>query len=153
MDVTGVLAEVESHALALGLFDVVSLHEPKSAPGSGLTCAVWVQSLGPAPMQSGLDITTALLVLNVRIYTPMLASSPEAADSIDPKVTQALDALITAYSGDFSLGGKVRNVDLLGQSGTALSAQSGYMNQDGKLYRVVTITLPMVINDEWDQVA
>jgi len=34
-----------------------------------------------------------------------------------------------------------------------LSALAGYLNQDGKLYRVMTVTLPIIINDIWAQVA
>jgi hypothetical protein len=33
-----------------------------------------------------------------------------------------------------------------------LSAQAGYINQDGKLMRVMTIMLPLVVNDAWVQV-
>jgi hypothetical protein len=42
-------------------------------------------------------------------------------------------------------------VDLLGQFGTPLSAQAGYVNQDGRLFRIMTITLPLVVNDVWGQ--
>ena len=35
---------VQSHAMTLALFESVNTHEPKSAPGSGIRCAIWVQS-------------------------------------------------------------------------------------------------------------
>jgi hypothetical protein len=60
---------------------------------------------------------------------------------------------MAAYSGDFELGGNVRNVDLLGQASEGLTAQAGYLEQDGKLYRVMTINLPLIVNDVWNQVA
>lgn len=149
LNISGILDGVVSHAMALGMFERVNQHEPKNNPGLGLTCAVWVDRIGPAPTGSGLQSTTALLVFSVRVYTSMLA---EPQDMIDPNITAAVDALMAAYSGDFDLGGTVRNVDLLGQAGTPLSAQAGYLNLDGKLYRVMTITLPVVVNDVWDQV-
>ncbi|MET8987757.1 hypothetical protein ABZW49_20110 [Nonomuraea wenchangensis] len=77
----------------------------------------------------------------------------EPADAIDPAMLAALDALMSAYSGDFDLGGRIRNVDLLGQTGPPLSAQAGYLEQDGNTYRVFTVTLPLLINDVWDQEA
>jgi hypothetical protein len=75
----------------------------------------------------------------------------EPQDAIDPEMLNAVDVLFTAYNGDFDLGGEVRNIDLLGQFSNGLSAQAGYINVSGNNYRVMTITLPMVVNDAWSQ--
>jgi hypothetical protein len=150
LDIRTILDAVESHALASGFFSAVNGHEPKSAPQSGLTCAVWVEQIGPARGSSGLDSTSARLALNVRLYTPMV-SEPE--DAIDPDMMTALDALMAAYSGDFELDGLVRQVDLLGAYGDPLSARAGYLTTSGNEYRVLTITLPLIVNDLWEQVA
>ena len=82
---------------------------------------------------------------------PGLALKP--ADAIDPEIMDAVDVLFTAYSGDFDLGGTVRNVDLEGATGPGLSAQAGYLNQDGKLMRIMDIVLPVIVSDLWTQVA
>ena len=148
INATGILDSILSHALASGLFERVNGHEPKSAPGNGLSAAVWLDSIGPV-VSSGLAATSARLAVNVRLYTAMLA---DPQDAIDPNLIAAVDTLMTAYSGDFDLGGNVRNVDLLGQAGTPLSAQAGYLNQDGKLFRAMTILLPLIVNDVWEQV-
>lgn len=150
LGVVGITAAVQSHAQALGLFDVVTLHEPKSKPEAGLTCAIWADKIGPASGSSGLDSTTALVVMAVRLYTPMLQ---QPYDAIDSDMLAAVDALMGAYSGDLTLSGQLREVDLLGQFGTPLSAQAGYINQDSKIFRIMTITLPLVVNDLWEQVA
>lgn len=151
MDVQGIVDAVASHAEATGLFDGgVNTHEPKAKPANGLTCAVWADKIEPYAAASGLNATTGLVTLNVRIYTPFLQQPP---DAIDPAVMTAVDTLFTAYSGSFKLGGEVRNVDLLGQHGPGMSAQAGYVNQDGTIYRVMTIVLPLVVNDLWAQVA
>lgn len=139
---------MQSHALSTGLFESVNGHEPKSAPGTGLTAAVWSQRIGPAPRTSGLKATSGLVTFYLRIFQSMLMK-PE--DSIDPTVLDAVDSLFSAYSGDFSLGGLVRHVDLLGSSGTALSGEAGYLEQDGKRFRVMTITVPLIVNDLWTQ--
>lgn len=146
--VDDILSAVSSHALASGYFERVNTHEPKSAPGNGLSVAIWVQNIGPARGASGLSSTTVLLTFNARIFQSML-SDPQ--DMIDPNLMKALDALMAAYSGDFTLGGTVRNVDLLGQFGPGLGAEAGYIEQDKKLFRVITITLPLVVNDLWAQ--
>lgn len=149
IDGAGIMGAVADHALRSGLFERVNGHEPKNAPGNGLTAAVWVDYVGPV-LSSGLATTSARLVLNVRIYSSMLQ---DPQDAIDPNIIAAVDDLFEAYSGDFDLGGRVRNVDLLGSSGTALSAQAGYLEQDRKNFRVMTITLPVIVNDAWEQVA
>lgn len=147
LDIVTILDKVQSYAAATGFFDRVGTHEPKSAPGNGLTCAIWVQDIAPI-RSSGLNSTSGRLAFNVRLYNSMLA---EPQDQIDPNLMKALDALFTSYSGDFDLGGNVRHVDLLGAYGQALSAQAGYMNQDGKVFRVFVITLPLIIDDIWAQ--
>lgn len=150
LDIRTILDAVESHALASGFFQAVNGHEPKSAPQNGLTCAVWVEQIGPARGGSGLASTSTRLALFVRLYTPML-SEPE--DAIDPDLMTALDALLAAYSGDFELGGLIRQVDLLGTYGDPLGARAGYLTTSGAEYRVMTITLPLIVNDLWEQVA
>lgn len=149
LNTVAILDSAVSHAQASGLFESVNGHEPKMAPATpGLTCAVWADQIRPVPRASGLRATSGLLVLNVRIYQNMIS---EPQDAIDPAVVGAVDTLMGAYSGDFELGGNVRNVDLLGATQFSLSAQAGYINQDGRLYRVVTITLPVIVNDAWSQ--
>lgn len=136
-----------SHAQASGWFDQVTGHEPKNLPGGNLACAIWVDEVRPIPA-SGLAATSALVVLAVRLSTPMLA---EPQDEIDPTLLSAADALLAAYSGDFTFGGLVRAVDLLGAHGVALRGKAGYLNQDGVILRVFQITLPLIVNDLWAQ--
>jgi|RhiMetdeSRZDD1v2_1073273.scaffolds.fasta_scaffold225350_2 hypothetical protein len=138
-----------SHAMASGYFDRVNQHEPKSKPGRGLTCAIWIDRIEPARGRSGLAATSARVVFNVRVYTNML-QNPQ--DAIDPSVMVATDALFEAYSGDFELGGEAAYIDLMGSTqGHPLFAQSGYINIDNVVMRVMTITVPVIVNDAWTQ--
>lgn len=146
---TAILDALVSHAASLGLFERVNQHEPINAPGSGLTCAMWADTIGPVPAGSGLRATSARIVWYVRIYTSWLS---DPADTIDPLLMAAVDELMAAYSGDFTLGGLVRNVDLLGQSGISLTAAAGYIEHDSKVFRVFTVTVPVIVNDAWEQV-
>lgn len=148
IDIDAILGKVASHAAASGYFERVNLHEPKNSPNNGLSCAVWLDAITPVPTHSGLRATTGRVAFMVRVYTNMLSEPP---DFIDPTILKSVEHLMGAYSGDFELGGTVRNVDLLGMAGAPLQAQAGYLNQDGKLLRVMTITLPLIINDIWEQ--
>lgn len=150
LDIRTILSAVESHALASGYFADVNGHEPKSPPTSGITCAVWVEQIGPARGGSGLASTSSRLALYVRLYSSLVQ---QPADAIDPDLMDALDWLMGAYSGDFTLGDLVRQVDLLGTYGEPLSARAGYLAEGGSEYRVMTITLPLIVSDLWDQEA
>lgn len=148
MNIRGILDRVISHAMQCGYFDRVAGHEPKNAPGTGLSAAVWVDRIEPVDEASGLASTSVRLVVNVRVYGSMLA---EPQDAIDPNLFEAVDVLMAAYSADFTLGGTVRNVDLLGETGAGMFAQAGYLEIDRKLYRVMTITVPAIVSDAWTQ--
>lgn len=138
-----------SAASATGLFGRVEGHEPKGKPGNGLYAALWVSEIAPAVSGSGLNATAIRLEYSMRIGTNMLA---EPQDDIDPKVLVAAASMILAFSGDFQLGGYADWVDLLGARGAPLSARAGYLNQDGALYRVMVLTIPIIIDDVFAQV-
>jgi hypothetical protein len=138
-----------SVAAQLGTFRSVNLHEPKSAPGTGLRLAIWADSIQPLAEASGQASSSGYVVMLARAYGNMLAK-PE--DDIDPRLMKSATALIGAYSADFTLGGNVRNIDLLGMYGTKLGAQAGYITIASTMYRIMTVTVPCVVNDMWDQV-
>lgn len=149
LNTSAVLDAIVSHAMTLGLFETVNAHEVVSAPGHGLHAEIWADNIAPVPLASGLRVTAARVVWTVRIRGN---ADAQPRDLVDPNMMAAVDALMAAYSGDFDLGGLVRNVDLLGQTGVALAARAGYLQQDGKVFRIYDITLPVVINDVWEQV-
>jgi hypothetical protein len=144
-----VMDAVAAHAAATGWFDAVTNHEPKSAPGKGLSAAIWVEEVAPIPGRGGLDKTSVLVTFSVRLATSMTS---EPQDDIDPNLLAAFDDLMRAYTGDFTLGALVAQIDLLGSySQGGMRGKGGYLNQDGLLLRVFEITLPLVVDNLWDQ--
>lgn len=140
-----------SHAAATGHFDQVQQGEFTGAPGNGLACAVWVDSADP--VTSGLASTSMRIVLAVRIYHNAFTETP---DVIDPAAVDAVDTLLAEYIGDFTLGGVLRMVDIRGAHGVPLRVEAGYVTigagansggTSGRTYRVMTIMLPLIIND------
>jgi hypothetical protein len=146
-----VFDKIVSYAMATGRFDVVNQHEPKNSPGTGMTCALWVQSISPT-RTSGLAMTSGVVMLNARVYTSFRS---QPFDMIDPNVMSATCDIIGALSGDFDLGGvaNVRAVDLLGMAGTPMQATAGYVEIDKQMLRVMTITIPVLVNDMFSQEA
>lgn len=133
-----------------GYFDRINTHEPRRKPGKGLTAAIWPLSITPLPLASGLNVTSALVVFTGRSYMNM---HTEPNDMIDVWMLRANSNLMRAFSGDFTLGGLIRNVDLLGNFGTPLSLVSGYLDQDKAKFRIIDLTIPCVVNDVWTQAA
>lgn len=143
--------KIVSYALGTGRFDTVNQHEPKNSPGSNMLCSVWVQSIKPVRM-SAMNATSGLVTFQSRIYTNFRS---EPFDMIDENVMSATADMMNTMSGDYDFGedANVRAIDLLGMSGTALSAQAGYVEIDRVMYRVMTITIPIIINDMFLQEA
>lgn len=153
--VTAIYDALLSHAQSLRLFEATTDHEPLSPPGTGLSCAIMLGPLEPV-RAGGLAATSGRLEFQVRIYSPRL-SLP--ASGVDRALLKAVTTLMNAYTGDFDLltgniaAGLVRMVDLLGAYGQPLRGSPGWLVQDGAHYRVYEITLPLVLNDIWGQVA
>jgi hypothetical protein len=137
-----------SAAKKLGVFESVITHEPKSKPVSLPACAVWTQQLVPVAAVSGLAATSGRLELRARIYLNFL-SKPE--DRIDLDLVRFTSLLFGAYTGGFTLGGQVMEVDLLGAHGASLSATAGYIDHDSTMFRVMECTVPVIITDLWTQ--
>lgn len=150
LDVAGLFAAVESHASTLGVFERVNTSEPKSPPGKGLSCAIWVAAVTPVAAASGLDSVSTLVLMMLRILKPMLQ---QPYGQIDPDLLTATDVVMAAYSGSFTLDGHVRNVDLLGAHGMPMAGRSGYVTIDKQMFRIMDISLPLIINDLWNEVA
>ncbi len=148
--VNALYISVVSQLETLGIFETVNSHEPKSAPGSGARAVCWIQSMKPVGAASGLAALSGVVMLNIRIYSNFIQ---QPQDMIDPDITTATATVMNVFSTGFTLGGTVREIDLLGMYGMAMEATSGYLNQDNRIYRVMTITLPVVINDMFSEVS
>lgn len=143
-----VITAAIDHLQQTGLFESVQDHESTSASTGGLTADVWVSKIAPLPAQSGLNVTSAILTLTVRIYLNAMAP---AAGSLEQTITGAADTLLIAYSAAFTFDDTVSWVDLLGQYGTPLSSIGGYVSVGDVFFRCMTITVPCVIDDVWPQ--
>ena len=151
-DFEGIIAALISMAQTTGKFENVAGAEFKNAPGPGATAALWFDGLDPLPEASGLSSTTMRFAMMMRIYLPSVV---EPSDGIDPLVIAAAGAMFSALIAAFTLGGLIRNVDIFGEHGDRLHARPGWLpfGSDGGKYRTVDITIPMIVNDEYDQAA
>jgi hypothetical protein len=143
-----IVGSIMTYALGTNRFDSVNAHEPKSSPGNGISCAIWVQTIR-ALKASGQASVSGLVVFNARVYKSFVS---EPFDMIDPAVMAAISDLIGAMCGDFEFGDDtvdVRMLDVLGANGTPMGAEAGYIEIDRSMYRIMTLTVPLVVNDMW----
>lgn len=153
-----ILSAVESHVAASGHVEQVmrfdprnpDTYEPINPAQLGVNAAIWVQAVGVVPAASGLDVVTGKVDVTVQLYT---RKDTPPLELVDPRMVEAVDALFAAYCGDFTLGGLVSWVDLLGAHGQALEARAGFLTEDETLYRIYRIELPLVLADVWAEVA
>lgn len=147
--VSDICSQLISHAKRLGLFQRVTFHEPKAAPGNGLTCAIWATSYTPVDYVSGLDTTSMRLELMARIFCEFKAQ-PE--DRIDTRILDATSKLVESFTGDIQLGGETSyGIDLLGAYGDGLGARWGFVEVDRKNYRIADLIIPVIIPDIYAQ--
>lgn len=131
-----------------GRYERGSAHEPTSAPGKGLTFAVFMSAETPI-LDSSLNSTSTVLVWTIQSRLP-ITYKPE--DQIDLKLSGAARDLCRRIAGDFDLDiADVRSIDIRGRYGVPLAWKSGYLFQDSIWYRVFDVSVPVVINDAWPE--
>jgi hypothetical protein len=156
LDIPGLQAAVCSVAERVGHLATVDGHEPREAPGSEMHAAFWLLSIRPSGGKvSGLASAATVVTFLGRLYVPAGDGSNLPYDEIDTALLAATDRLMAAFIGKFTLGGMVRNVDVFGEVSPGLSADAGYVafgGNNGKKFRVMTITLPLIVNDMYEEV-
>jgi hypothetical protein len=126
------------------LFQAVDMHEPVSPPGVRLYCSIIFAGLKPVT-SSGLNVTSGQVTFDMRIWSK---AQQRPLDKIDPEIVAAAATVIGVLSGELTLGETVRDIDLLSMSGTP-----GWVEFNGEQFRVMSISIPIVINDLFEQVA
>lgn len=144
--VTTLISAVASDAQQTGWFESVGTEEPKSAPTSNIHFATWL--MNAKPVKGDLVSTSFRIELAGRIYMNMLR---EPTGNIDGELSSTGWDLLGRYSSGFTLGGLIREVDLLGEHGEPLSIQFGYVNIDHRLFRIADVTIPLIADDCFDQ--
>jgi hypothetical protein len=135
---------IQSYAEQLGVFQATETHDPWNTPGSRLFCSITLGPVRPVT-SSGLAAVSLQVTLLVRVWSSALQ---KPLGNIDPEVLAAACSLMGAFAGGFTLGGTVRDVDLF-----AMSAQPAYVDFEGKPFRTIEISVPLIINDAFAEAA
>jgi hypothetical protein len=145
--VKALFSQVTSHAQSLGVFPGgVNGHAPESPPGPAAAYSTWLSDIKPVPQASGQDGITGRVEFTGHIF---IRSRSRPLDEVDPEAMLLAVDLIAAYSGDFTLGGSVMEVDLLGAYGAPVGAQAAWADFQGTPFRVMETTLPLIVDNLW----
>lgn len=148
----GLVDSVCSAAQRIGHLDTVEGHEPREAPNSEMHGAFWFAGIRPV-RASGLASVATCVTMMGRLYLPAGDGTDLPYDEIDLKLFAASDRLMAAFCGKFTLGGQVRNVDIFGAHSPGLSADAGWAKfGSGARFRIMTFTLPLIVNDLYEEV-
>jgi hypothetical protein len=140
-----VLRAVATPVEVAGRFDRVVLGEPKSAPGTGMSAAVFVSDLYTVPARSGLASVSVRLEVCVRVMLGMLTEPQEA---IEPAILTAVEDVWTLMFSDIDLGSEVAVIDILGMYGERIRARWGYITLDSTMYRIADVFIPVILPNE-----
>lgn len=153
LDIDGLQGALMSVLQRTGYLKTVDGHEPREAPGTTPHGAVWMGPGRPVgPRVSGVASVGTVLTWFVRIYLPAGQGGNKPYDEIDRELYRITDALLALFFGEFTLGGRVRNVDIFGMASPGVSWDPGYQDIGGSKFRIMTITLPLIVNDQYEEV-
>jgi hypothetical protein len=153
LDLDAIIKALCTHAAASGWFEYVQGNPAPAQHGQGVGFGTYFERLGPAARRGGLASTSLVLVMRVELST--LDKLGEPRDRVDPLLINAVDALYSAYIGDFTLGGLIAEVDVKGAQGYGtLDTRGAWATMaEGGRFRMALITIPMVLNDVYVEVA
>jgi hypothetical protein len=143
-----VFVALESMLRVSGRFATVNRHEVKNAPAVQLTAEIWADRIEPHAATSGLAVTSIMITFKVRIGMGALT---QPMDATDPAVIGAVVDLMTRLHADIDLGTTGAELAPLFPEGGGLLGQAGYINRDGKLYRVQDVNIPVIVFDAFPQ--
>lgn len=139
-DITTTINLVVSFLQKRGEYSFVQIGEPKSPPRGDLAAAVFVSDASVVGVT--LQTTIEIHELTIRLYRNMM-EEPEEDNEL--RISQAVTGIVSDLLGDYDLGASVRNI-AVGEYGRTISATYGYLDVGGTMYRMVDISVPLVVD-------
>jgi len=147
--VKALMAAVKTIPEKTGVFrSSVVFHEPVTAPAAVPSLALWLGPLESVPEVSGLSEVSGRIIVQGRIYATPAA---KVSDKTEEQLMTWQSTLLGAFAGAFTLGGEAMAIDLLGLSGSKISAVPGYVTYDGAVYRVSEVSVPIILDSLWSE--
>jgi hypothetical protein len=147
------LDAISSHISRTGYVNDVRIGEPVSPPDATdkMHAAIYMASAGVVSLT--LTNTIELHMVTVRLYRRAAFGQGDDAGQVEADVALAVSQITSNLIGEFDLGSTVRNIDVAGQYGQAITATWGYVTLGNTVFRTVDLAVPLVVDDSATQVA
>lgn len=147
LDAAGVLAALETVFQAIGGIESVITSSGVAPPANGVSVQIYaIPPWKPIGKRSGLATVSMLTTWAARLVAP-IGSPP--ADNLDMTLLAVYSNAMNTLAGGFTLNGEVEQLDLLGAYGTGMPMDPQYLEMGGAVYRAMTMTLSLVLDDVW----
>jgi hypothetical protein len=141
--VADTLGIIRDELSKINYFSTVEIGEPKSPPADQYASAyIWMDSV--TTVQASLNGSIEVYLTTVRLMTGLFE---EPIELIETQTAEAYSKASEALFANFSLDNKIRNIDAAGQYGASYGGTWGHLDLGGNLYRIVDITLPLIVDD------
>lgn len=140
-EIVATLDQMHSHLKGLGYLGHVQIGEPMAPPEAETTAAIFASGVRVA--ETTLNSIIELHTITIRIYKDMLVHPPE---ELEKGLSIVTSHLMKELGSDLDLGGNIRSVDVAGIYGSVLEAQWGSIQIQNKMYKVVDITVPLIVD-------
>ena len=152
-NIKATLEAVESHISRSGYVSDVQIGEPVAPPDATdrIHAAIYMATAGVAELT--LSSTIELHVATIRLYKRAAFTEGDDAGEVEMDMALAVSEITSNLIGEYDLGATIRNIDVAGQYGQAVTAQWGYVALNQTMFRSVDITLPLVVDGSAEQAA
>ena len=116
---------------------------PPTAQGqAGMAMAVMFEGASVILMAAGGETRERHRVV-ARVYR---AANAEPKADVETDIAFATSLIMGDIIGDYTLGGEILEVDIAGIYGEGLTATAGHLEVGGVMYRIVDITLSLLVD-------
>ena len=130
-----VMLNLQSKLLATGRFKAVTIGEPTRAPESPHAAVLMSRYEVPMVTSGTIERRTLMIRIYIKAFQEPTADVEYLLDDL---VTETMEDIFE----DYDLGGNVRAVEP-----TLVTATSGYQQVDDTTFRLVDISVPVIIDD------
>jgi len=140
------LVALQSKLAAMGNVSEAVIGEPKkpftpTGQAGRVAAAIWMTDWTPGlTLATSVEVFTAMVRLHVDAFA-------EDVGQLELDLADTMNELTTDLQQAFTLGNTVRNIDVGGSDSAGMSASWGHVSIANTMYRVVDITVPMIVND------
>ena len=146
-DTSSTMDAVASHMTRSGYFpggvQIGEYTSPPDAIGTQLAGAIFMMNSSIVLLFAD-GGTREVHVLMLRVYSDF----KDQTNTNEKRLALSVNQIASNILADSDLGSTIMSVDVTGQYGTGVSMEWGQLTISDRMYRVVDITLPFIVDDE-----